>query len=219
MPDGPLSLPARLLILAYDLRKDRVAGAPDLPLAIRAAVLVDLAARELIHEVDGVVTPVLDVRTGDKVLDELLEIIEESRPRRWRGWITHHARTTHASVRRALVADGYLRAERHRVLGVLPRTRYPLARTGYAKALRAEILDVLTGPADPRTVPADDAVLAVLAAAGHFNALVPRRARRAHAARLTALAATAGPHVPAIRTALEAAVTSAEAARSASASG
>ena len=214
MPHGSLSLPARLFLLAYDTGKDRVAGAPDQPLAVRAAVLAELAERDLIHEVDGIVTPVLGARTGDVVLDRLQELIEESRPRKWRGWITHRARATHALVRHGLVSDGYLRPERRRFLGLFPGTHDALERAGYVEVLRAEVLGALTGPAQPDAVPRDDATLAVLAAAGHFRALLSARDRRRLGPRLDALALRAGPHLPPIRTALEAAVKSAEAARS-----
>ncbi|NEB77330.1 GPP34 family phosphoprotein, partial [Streptomyces sp. SID14478] len=175
MPHGSLSLPARLLLLAYDTGKDRVAGAPDLRLAVRAAALAALADRDLIHEVNGTVTPVPGARADDPVLDQLLEIIEESRPRKWRGWITHSARATHALVRHGLVADGYLRPERRRFLGLLPGTHYALERSGYVEVLRAEVLGAVTRATPPDAVARDDATLAVLAAAGHLRALIPAR--------------------------------------------
>nr|WP_237499803.1 GPP34 family phosphoprotein [Streptomyces sp. SID8379] len=203
-----------MLLLAYDTGKDRVSGAPDLPLAVRAGALAELAARDLIHEVDGVVTPVLDACTDDPVLDQLLELIAESRPRAWRGTITHRARVTHDSVRRELVAHGYLRAEPRRVLGLFPGTRHTLERSGYVEVLRMEARAALTGPAAPDAVPRDQAALLVLAAAGHLRGLLSGRERRQHAERLTDLAGRAGPYVPQIRKALEAAVKSAEAARS-----
>ncbi|MGY0019981.1 GOLPH3/VPS74 family protein [Streptomyces sp. YJ-C3] len=172
MPHGSLSVPARLFLLAYDTGKGRIAGAPDLPLAVRAAVLAELAGRELVHDADGIVTPVLGVRTGDAVLDQLLELIEESRPRKWRGWITHRARSTHALVRQGLVADGYLHPGRGRVLGLFPRAEHALQRAGYVEVLRAEVLGALADRTPPDAVPRDDATLAVLAAAGHLRTLL-----------------------------------------------
>ncbi|GAA2302205.1 GPP34 family phosphoprotein [Streptomyces kunmingensis] len=213
VPHGSLSVPARLFLLAYDTGKDRGAGAPDLPLAIRAAVLAELAGRELVHEVDGIVTPVLGARTDDPVLDQLMELIEESRPRKWRGWITHRARSTHALVREGLVEDAYLRPGRRRVLGLFPSTHYALERAGYVEILRAEVLGAATGPTPPAEVPREDATLAVLAASGHFRALLSSRDRRHHKTRLEALAHRAGPHLPPIARALEKAVKSAEEAR------
>ncbi|MFJ4713377.1 GPP34 family phosphoprotein [Streptomyces sp. NPDC088785] len=213
MPQGSPSLPARLLLVAYDPGKDRVTGAPDLALAVRAGALAELAARGLVREIDGVVTPVPDGRTDDPVLDQLLELIQESRPRSWRRLITHRARLTRDTVRRELVAAGWLAAERRRVLGLFPGTRYTLLRAGYVEVLRMEARNALTGPDAPDAVHPDRAALLVLAAAGHFRGLLSGRERRRYADRLTALAALAGPAVPEIRTALEAAVKSAEAAR------
>ncbi|MEV1019592.1 GPP34 family phosphoprotein [Streptomyces sp. NPDC050264] len=219
MPHGSLSVPARLFLLAYDTGKDRVAGAPDLPFAIRAAVLAELAERELIHEVDGIVTPVLGARTGDAVLDHLLELIEESRPRKWRGWITHRARSTAALVREGLVTDAYLRPGRRRVLGLFPSTHYALQRAGYVEVLRVEVLHAVTNPVPPDGVPRDHATLAALAAAGHLRTVLRPRDRRHHTTRLAALTLRAGPHLPPIARALEAAVKSAEATRSSAGTG
>ncbi|MFE6887904.1 GPP34 family phosphoprotein [Streptomyces sp. NPDC057694] len=210
---GPPALPARLLLLAYDTGKDRVSRAPDLALAVRAGALAELAARGLVHEIDGIVTPVPDADVDDPVLGQLLELIRESRPRSWRRLITHRARVTRDTVRRELVADGYLAAERRRVLGLFPGTRYTLRRAGYVEVLRMEARVALTGPAAPDAVHPDQAALLVLAAAGHFRGLLSGRERRRHADRLAALADHAGPCVPEIRRALEAAVKSAEAAR------
>ncbi|WP_420036772.1 GOLPH3/VPS74 family protein [Streptomyces sp. cg28] len=214
---GSPALPARLLLLAYDTAKDRVSGAPDLALAVRAGALAELAARGLVHEVDGVVTPVPGARADDPVLDQLLQLIEESRPRSWRRLITHRARVTRDTVRRQLVADGYLAAERYRVLGPFTGTRYTLRRAGYVEILRMEVLAALAGPAAPEAVHPDQAALLVLAAAGHFRRVLSAREGRRHADRLTALAAHAGPAVPEIRRALEAAVKSAEGTRGANA--
>ncbi|MBO1329643.1 GPP34 family phosphoprotein [Streptomyces sp. VRA16 Mangrove soil] len=213
MPHGSLPLPARLFLLAHDPGKGRVTGAPDVVLAVRAGALAELAARALVQETDGTVTPVLDARADDPVLDELLELIGESRPRTWRGLITHRARGTRDTVRRELAAQGYLRAERRRVLGLFPATRYVLARAGYVQVLRAEARVALTGPAAPEAVHPDQAALVVLAAAGHFRGLLSWRERRRHAERLSALAEHAGPYVPQLRKALEAEVRKAEAAR------
>ena len=77
----------------------------------------------------GIATPVdPDARTGDLVLDGLLELVEESRPRKWKAWVTLRARVTLDAVRAQLAAEGYLRAEKKRVLGLFPSVEYELER-------------------------------------------------------------------------------------------
>ncbi|GAA3495283.1 hypothetical protein GCM10019016_023830 [Streptomyces prasinosporus] len=116
MPNGPLSLPARLCLLAWDLDPTRAAP------VVRAGALADLARRGLLVDDDGIATPRdLDSRTGDPALDGLLELVSESFPHGWRTWVTLHARHTLDAVREHLVAEGVLRAEKHRVLGVFSR--------------------------------------------------------------------------------------------------
>ncbi|MFE0318947.1 GOLPH3/VPS74 family protein [Streptomyces albogriseolus] len=160
MPNGPLSLPARLCLLAWDLDPTRAAP------VVRAGALADLARRGLLVDDDGIATPRdLDSRTGDPALDGLLELVSESFPHGWRTWVTLHARHTLDAVREHLVAEGVLRAEKHRVLGVFPSVDHVLADTARADALRAEAHRVLSGAASPADVSDTTATALALAAA------------------------------------------------------
>ncbi|MEV7019568.1 GPP34 family phosphoprotein [Streptomyces sp. NPDC093991] len=160
MPNGPLSLPARLCLLAWDTDPTRAAP------VVRAGALADLARRGLLVDDDGIVTPRdLDSRTGDPALDGLLELVSESFPHDWRTWVTLHARHTLDAVREHLVAEGVLRAEKHRVLGVFPSVDHVLADTARADALREEARRILSGSAAADEVPATTAVALTLAAA------------------------------------------------------
>lgn len=83
MPNGSLSLPARLYLLAWDTTRNELAGTTHL---VRAGALTELAQRGLLVDDDGIATPVdMDSGTGDAVLDGLLELVRESRPHRWRS--------------------------------------------------------------------------------------------------------------------------------------
>ncbi|MGV9729093.1 GOLPH3/VPS74 family protein [Streptomyces albogriseolus] len=160
MPNGPLSLPARLCLLAWDLDPTRAAP------VVRAGALADLARRGLLVDDDGIATPRdLDSRTGDPALDGLLELVSESFPHGWRTWVTLHARHTLDAVREHLVAEGVLRAEKHRVLGVFPSVDHVLDDTARADALRAEAHRVLSGAASPADVSDTTATALALAAA------------------------------------------------------
>ncbi|MFI5569280.1 GPP34 family phosphoprotein [Streptomyces sp. NPDC051740] len=168
MTDGPLSLPARLCLLAWDTDPAR------LPPLVRAGALAELARRGLLVDDDGIVTPLdLDSRTGDAVLDGLLELVSESCPHRWRTWVTLRARYTLDAVREQLVAEGVLRAEKHRVLGVFPSVEHVLADAGRVRALRRRARQILDGPTPPEDVPEPDATAVALGAAAGLTTLLP----------------------------------------------
>ncbi|NEC33117.1 GOLPH3/VPS74 family protein, partial [Streptomyces rubrogriseus] len=147
MPNGSLSLPARLCLLAWDPERSSAAETARVHHLVRAGALTELAQRGLLTDDEGIATPAdLDSRTGDAVLDGLLELVRESLPHRWRTWVRLHARVTFDAVREQLVAEGYLRAEKKRVLGVFPSVEYVLARAAAARALREEARHLLEGP-------------------------------------------------------------------------
>lgn len=65
MPDGSLSLPARLYLLSWDTERLKVTGATHLHHLVRAGALTELAQRGLLADVEGIATPVdPDARTG-----------------------------------------------------------------------------------------------------------------------------------------------------------
>ncbi|MGH4028622.1 GOLPH3/VPS74 family protein [Actinomycetota bacterium Odt1-20B] len=196
MPYGSLSLPARLYLLAANPAKGRVSASMDLDVVVRACALAELAQRGFIAEVNGIVTPVLGARTGDPVLDELMELIEESRPKGWRPWMTHRSRATLEAVRDGLVAGGYLRVVRVKRLGVFPGRRHELERAGYVELLQGEALAVLRrsegGSEGVDAVPVDDAALVVIASTGAIRTLVRGLDHWRYKERLEELAARAG---------------------------
>ncbi|WP_432055375.1 GOLPH3/VPS74 family protein [Streptomyces sp. bgisy022] len=172
MTNGPLTLPARLFLLAWDTDRLTVDEPARLPPLVRAGALAELARRGLLVDDDGIVTPVgLDARTGDAVLDGLLELVSESCPHRWRAWVTLRARHTCDGVREQLVADGVLRARRRRVLGIFPSVEYALAGVARAAALQERVRAVLDGREPAGDVPRADAVAALLGAAAGLRTL------------------------------------------------
>ena len=200
MPHGSLSLPARLYLLAWDTRSTEVTGATRLPHLVRAGALTELARRGLLVDDDGIATPAdMDSLTGDAVLDGLLELVRESRPHRWRTWVTLHARVTLDAVREQLTAEGYLRARRKRVLGVFPSVQHVLARADVVEALHEEARQVLEGPAPVAEVSDRDAAVVALAAAAELPTLVPGNDRKRHHARVAELTERSGAAAPALR--------------------
>ncbi|WP_328345913.1 GPP34 family phosphoprotein [Streptomyces violaceus] len=197
MTDGPLSLPARLCLLAWDSAPPAAAGTGHLAGLVRAGALTELAQRGLLTDEDGIATPVdLDARAGDAVLDGLLELVHESCPHAWRTWVTLRARVTLDAVREQLVAGGYLRAEKKRVLGVFPSLDYALERVTAVDALREETRQVLQGPPSATEPSERDAALVALAAAAE---LLPEKDVRVHEQRVEELTERAGATAPGLR--------------------
>lgn len=171
VPDGSLSLPARLALLTWQGAGTEVPGAAQV---IRAGALVELAVRGLLVDEDGIVTPAdMDSDSGDPVLDGLLELVRESGPHGWRTWVTLHSRVTRAAVREQLAAEGHLRARRKWALGILPTVAYEPAAPGEAVALRLrqDVRGVLDGRVPMGEVAERDVAMTVLAAAAGLSPL------------------------------------------------
>jgi hypothetical protein len=113
--------------------------------------------------------------------------------------VTLHARVTLDAVREQLTAEGFLRAQRKRVLGVFPSVEHVPARAEVVDALRAEARQVLEGPVPVAEVSERDAAVVALAAAAELPTLVPGRDRRRHHARVAELAERSGAAAPALR--------------------
>ncbi|WP_324609597.1 GOLPH3/VPS74 family protein [Streptomyces sp. NRRL S-340] len=173
-PSAPdrFSLPARLCLLAWD--PDPAAEGTARPQhLVRAGALTELAQRGLLVDDDGIATPVdLDAATGDAVLDGLLELVRESRPRPWGTWVSLRAGYTLTAVRDQLAAEGCLRARRRRRLGVLPVTGHTLERADVADALRAGARQALDGARPAAEVSARDAAVVVLASAAGLRTVL-----------------------------------------------
>ncbi|MET7982997.1 MULTISPECIES: GPP34 family phosphoprotein [unclassified Streptomyces] len=200
MPNGSLSLPARLYLLAWDTTKRRITGSTHLHHLVRAGALTELAQRGLLVDDDGIVTPVdPDSRTGDVVLDGLLELVSESRPRGWKSWVTCRARFTLDAVRAQLAAEGFLRAQRKRVLGIFPSVEYELDRVAAVEALRAKAREVLEGPVPVTEVDDRDAALVALATAAELRTFASPKERKLHKARVEQLTERGGAAAPALR--------------------
>src|ERR1700761_5939755 len=85
----PESLPARLYLLAYDIKKNRVTARSRLGLVLRAAALADLYLAGRVTDENGKARLTGDRHpTGDPLLDAMLQQLAEQRPRSWQGWIS-----------------------------------------------------------------------------------------------------------------------------------
>jgi hypothetical protein len=198
VPVGPLSLPAHLYLLAWDTAKSEITGATQIPQLVRAGALTELAQRGLLVDDDGIATPVdMDASTGDAVLDGLLELVRESRPHRWRSWVTLHTRITLDAVREQLAAGGWLRARKRRALGLFPTVEYDLARPAAVEALQDEARQILRGPVPAVDISDRDAAVVALAAAAGLRTLPARK--ESHDTRVEELIERSGQVAPTLR--------------------
>src|SRR4051794_32121654 len=139
----------------------------------------------------------MDASTGDAVLDGLLELVRESRPHRWRSWVTLHTRITVDAVREQLAAGGWLRARKRRALGLFPTVEYDLALPAAVEALQEEARQVLRGPVPAVDISDRDAAVVALAAAAGLRTLLPRK--ESHDARVEELIERSGQAAPTLR--------------------
>ncbi|MDC2953870.1 GOLPH3/VPS74 family protein [Streptomyces gilvifuscus] len=191
MPHGSLPLPAKLCLLTWDTPGGEAMAAAHV---VRAGALTELVLRGLLTDDDGIATPVdMDSLAGDAVLDGLLELVRESRPHRWRTWVTLHARVTFDAAREQLTAEGCLRAEKKRVLGVFPSVEHVLDDTALVEALREEARRILRERLPE--VSGRQAAFAALAAAANPPALFPDGGRGRHEERVEELIALSGARV------------------------
>ncbi|MEC4017506.1 GOLPH3/VPS74 family protein [Streptomyces sp. H27-D2] len=201
MPNGPLSLAAKLYLLAWDTERLALTSTSYLAQLVRAGALTELAQRGLLLDADGVAKPVDDANTGDPVLDKLLELIGESRPQSWKTWVGRQPRFTLDEVCDQLASAGYLRVETKRLLGLFPRRTIRLERSGVpvVEELRGGAQRVLHSSGDVAEVPVQDAALVALAAAGELRTVLSAREAKDRAARIDTLAERGAATAPELR--------------------
>ncbi|HZS94442.1 MAG TPA: GPP34 family phosphoprotein [Chloroflexota bacterium] len=129
-----LDLAEELMLLALDAETGRIHDAARTAIAfgLSGAVLMDLALTGKISIDDGKVQAINSAATGDPVLDTALRQIENSpRPRKVEDWVKRLAMDRWGrsfledEILERLVSQGILRREEHRILRLIPTTRYP----------------------------------------------------------------------------------------------
>ena len=189
MVNVPESLPARMFLLAYDLRKGRMSkGGARLGWVLRGAALTELyldgrLGEERRRPVPG--TP------GDDPYG-LVAQIRESRPRSWQHWVRKDAKAMVETVRDELARGGWIRVRDRRALGLFPRKEVTVKDPRIVKALWGGASSALRGRPVAH-VNSYDAAAVALAAAGGLDTVLPKAARRRHKRRIGELTARTGP--------------------------
>ncbi|WP_045876858.1 GPP34 family phosphoprotein [Pseudofrankia sp. DC12] len=216
----PDSLPAQLYLLTYNPDKERMDGSSLLGPALRAAALLELRQRGRIIDEGGKVAPVLGTRgagqvsqpgtvgarrvgaltVDDPVLTRVLEQVGASgRPRSWKHWIGKDNRWTTRCARDYLEAGRWIRVDRTRVLGIVPRTVVTVRDPRTVRALINDVRRALRGPGPADRLGDRDRQLAALGALAEIRVLGGWRERHAHRARIGELTASIAPAGPALR--------------------
>jgi hypothetical protein len=151
----PDTLHAQLYLLAYDRHRHRFCFDREVlfGFALRAAMLTDLYLGGLIHDLDGKPCRTVGTRVpSDPVLYGIWKHLGTSD---WACLIGRGERDSRCQVRDQLMATGWLHAERHRVLGLIPSDRLCLrdedAVSDLGERVAAALHAAIAGlPASPR---------------------------------------------------------------------
>jgi Golgi phosphoprotein 3 (GPP34) len=142
-----------LLLLTDDATGKLDASSTQVDVALGGAQLVDLVlARRIEITAAGRLLVIDRSPTGDELLDEALAVVDLRQGRRPKDVVRSlgHVRTR---LYERLAADEILREDAGRILGILPRHRWPTVRAEHENAVRAAALHSLRvgDAADVRT--------------------------------------------------------------------
>ena len=195
MVNVPESLPARMFLLAYDLRKHRMSvGGSRLGYVLRAAALTELYLDGRLGEEDG--KPVQGT-PGDDPYGVMAEIAA-SRPRSWQHWVSKDGKVLVETVRDELVRGRWIRVRGGRALGLFPRVEVTVKDPRVVKTLWGGASSALRGRPVAH-VHSYDAAAVALAAAGGLKTVLPGPDRRRHRRRIEELTARTGPAAAGVR--------------------
>ncbi|MEU9990922.1 GPP34 family phosphoprotein [Streptomyces sp. NPDC048045] len=193
-----------LTCLMYLLAHDDAAEGPydrsRTELLVRAAALVDLALRGRLGEDGGTVTVSGTEPTGDPVLDGILR--DAAAGHGWKDLVRRHRRRTLTEVEDRLAAAGLLTVKASRTR--FGTRRLTVTDRAVPAALRARLSAALHGDGPVREVPAADAVLLALAAAGGVRSVVSRQDQKTFRARIDACTGSLAALAPGLEKAVRA---------------
>jgi anti-anti-sigma factor len=189
---GPLSFAEELFLLALDDGQGvlRLVSAPAFDYALAGALLMELALRGCIDADLARLTVTAAASTGDPLLDEALEGLQQAaEPRPTSFWLKQLAGQSgriQEQVLARLVQKGILKQESRRILWVFEVRRYPLIDKREIRDVRARLHDLILSDDIPD---ARDVVLVSLGSASRLldELFTPEESERAQA-RIRALA-------------------------------
>ncbi|MFJ9821281.1 GPP34 family phosphoprotein [Streptomyces sp. NPDC101151] len=202
-------LPCLMYLLAHDEAAEGPYDRSRAQLLLRAAALVDLALRGRLGEDGGTVTVSGTEPTGNLVLDGVLR--DAAAGHGWKHLMRRHRKRTLTEVEDRLATAGLLTVK-------APRTRFGTRRLTMTDravpgALRARVSAALHGDGPVQEIPAADAALLALAAAGGVRSVVSRRDHKTFRARIDTCTGNLAALAPGLEKAVRALPTTMIAAR------
>ncbi|NEB00474.1 GPP34 family phosphoprotein [Streptomyces sp. SID13726] len=192
------SLHHRMYLLAHDEQARGPYDRSRTGLLVRAAALAELALRGRLTETGGgSVTVAGTGSTGDPVLDEVLR---QAPGHGWKQLVRRDRGQTLAAVEDRLAAQGLLTVEASRLRR--GGRRVTVSDPAVLRAERERMAAVLHGATPVADIPAADAALSALAAAGKVRSVVSRQDARALRDRIDACTGRLGTLAPGLEQAV-----------------
>ena len=206
-----LTLPQRLYLLGYDLDKGKLdlASSTSRGRLLRAAACAQLSLGGQLSD-----RRARAVRTGvappvDPFLAAVHDDVPADKALAWAGVMLLRVHEAEPTVREQLVGNGTITVADRKAFGIIPAHDVTVADPDRLRALREQVRAAALGGLAPESVPAEDAVLAVLALIGTVATVFGMRESFRHGKQLTALRARVDELVPGIPPATQAAVSAA----------
>ncbi|MEV0378766.1 GPP34 family phosphoprotein [Nonomuraea sp. NPDC050643] len=181
------SLTRSAFLLAFDLRKNRLAQRGELGYLVRAAALSELLLAGCLADDSGKARAVTaPVRPG-RLQTAVWEQIAGSPPRAWRHWIGKEHAKSFRLVRDELAAARLIRVEQRRILLLFPIQRIEPRMPYLSRRLAERVGQATHGGRPVERLDRDVRVLAALAAAARLRTVAgtPRRERKERIQRLS----------------------------------
>ncbi|MFB4267361.1 GPP34 family phosphoprotein [Nonomuraea sp. GTA35] len=192
-------------LLAFDLRKERLANRSELGYLLRAAAMAELLLEGSLTDESGKARALAKpAGAGAGSLRAVVwEQISGSPPRTWRRWIRKDCAKAVRVVRDELAADRLIRVERHRVL-FIPVERIVPRKAYLSRRLAERVGRAIRGGQPVGRMERDVRVLAALAVAADMKGVLGRGEARRYRNRIGQLSVPVEPIATALRKAVEA---------------
>jgi len=200
--DLPTRLPDRAFLIAYDVQKQKLTGGDHHGQLIRAAALVELTLAGRLVDENGKPRDT-GQRTGDPVLDAILDQISQSKARSWKHWVEKDAKITYQAVRERLATTRVISVSEGTVLGIFPKKVVHVRDTRIVRELVADLRRVVLGGTPANQLDPLAVALVPLVSAVELNTVFSGRERREHREQIRELAERAGPASKALRKVVE----------------
>ncbi|MEV0588627.1 GPP34 family phosphoprotein [Nonomuraea sp. NPDC050310] len=192
------SLAESVFLLAFDVRKQRLAGLSDLGYVVRAAVLAEFLLNGNVADEGGKVRPLTPPVAPTALEAAVWEQLSASPPRSWSRWINKNATLAYRLVRDELVAARLVHVEHRRIL-FFPVQRVTPRRPYVSRRLAERVTSAARGGQPVGRLPQELRALAALAAAAKMTTVLSQREWRQYRKRTDELSAPIEPITTALR--------------------